>query len=235
MPSNIVELRDKKNRKGTAKRCAKFEDLSRQFLDRGIPVFPLAEDTKMPLSKSHRFLDASTDPKQIRKWAKRFPSANLGIPTGKVSNLVVLDLDRKGGKDGISSFRALCKKLDIKTPNTYKIQTPSGGRHLYFKSEFAGSIINSVSALGEGIDVRADRGYIVSEGSSIDGDRYSRISGSIDELATLPEKLRLAMQSGKAMERGTREFPKASAMKRCSERRAGSVQRGVTSNKSLPS
>ena len=193
--SEIVPFRGKKNRTAPQMRSA-FEDLAQQFLDRNIAVFPIAEDAKVPLT-NHGFKDASVDAKQIRKWGKQFPDSNLGIPTGKVSNLVIIDLDRKNEKDGVAAFRKLCKRLGIKPPKTYKLQTPSGGRHLYFKSKFADEIINSVSALGDGIDIRSEGGYAVGERSEIDGNRYSCISGNLDSITTLPGKLRREIQKTK--------------------------------------
>ena len=139
------------------KRSTEFAELAQHFLDRDIPVFPVKHDSKIPLTPKG-FKDASTNPKQIKKWAKRFPDANIGVPTGKVSRIIVVDLDRKSGADGIANFRSLCKTLGIKVPGTYKVQTPSGGRHLYFRSKFAGSIRNTAGVLGLGIDVRATRG-----------------------------------------------------------------------------
>ena len=182
----------KRKGKAAAKRTAGFVALAQQFLDRGIAVSPVNE-RKEPLTK-HGFKDAKTDRRQIKEWAREFPNANIGIPTGQASGIVVVDLDVKNGIDGISNFKKLCKDLGVKIPETYKIRTPSGGKHYYFQSPHDAKIINSAGALAPGIDVKTDGGYILGEGSVIDGKRYSRISGSIDKLAKLPPKLRTAMR-----------------------------------------
>ena len=179
------------------KRNLKFEDLARPFLDHGIPVFPLKTDDKIPLKGSNGFKNATTDPVQIKTWGKQFPNSNLGIPTGNASGIIVVDLDRKSGVDGIKAFKLLCKKLGIKMPGTYRLQTPSRGRHLYFRTKYADRIRNSAGRLGSGIDVRGEGGYVLAEGSVINGNRYTCISGTLDELAPLPPKLRLAIQSSK--------------------------------------
>ena len=178
-------------RKGKAKRPG-FVELAQPFLDIDIPVFPVNE-LKQPLTE-HGFKNASINKKQIREWAKNHPAANIAFPTGQSTGIIVVDLDVKRGINGIANFKKLCKELGVKIPETYKIRTPSGGKHYYFQSPHDAKIINSASALGPGIDVKTEGGYIVAEGSVIDGKRYSRISGRIDKLAKLPPKLRTAMR-----------------------------------------
>ena len=52
---------------------------------------------KHPLT-AHGFADATRDEKQIRAWWKRWPDANIGIPTGAIS-FIVLDVDPRHGGD----------------------------------------------------------------------------------------------------------------------------------------
>lgn len=54
------------------------------------PVFSCRLRDKTPLTH-HGYKDASRDPAQIRAWWKRWPAANVGIATGAVSGVVVLD------------------------------------------------------------------------------------------------------------------------------------------------
>ena len=64
----------------------------------GRPVFPCGPD-KAPKT-AHGFKDASVDPATIRRWFAG--DALLAIPTGKVSGLVVLDVDEdKGGYESL--------------------------------------------------------------------------------------------------------------------------------------
>ena len=41
----------------------------------------------------HGFHDAARDPKTVASWWDRWPHANIGVPTGPTSRLVVVDLD----------------------------------------------------------------------------------------------------------------------------------------------
>jgi len=47
--------------------------------------------------------DATTDEATIRRWWKRWPQANIGLATGAVSGLVVLDEDSYKGGDTTKS------------------------------------------------------------------------------------------------------------------------------------
>src|SRR5215831_1524745 len=51
------------------------------------------------------FKAASTDESEIRAWWRRHPHANIGIATGRSSNLFILDVDRKhGGEETLDSL-----------------------------------------------------------------------------------------------------------------------------------
>src|SRR4051794_16588515 len=62
----------------------------------GLRVFPIKNNEKRPLTK-HGFKEASCDEHQIRDWWSKWPNANIGMPTGAVSRLMVLDLDPRNG------------------------------------------------------------------------------------------------------------------------------------------
>src|SRR5688500_18269260 len=53
---------------------------------------------KHPRTK-HGHNDATTDEKTIRQWWSQWPNANIGIRTGEVSNLLVVDIDPRNGGD----------------------------------------------------------------------------------------------------------------------------------------
>ena len=66
------------------------------YAKRGVPVFPCEPGAKKPLTCNGHW-DATTDPRAIERWWKRWPTANVGVPTGKKSGLVVLDVDLGAG------------------------------------------------------------------------------------------------------------------------------------------
>src|SRR5260370_39068124 len=85
----------------------------------------------------------------------------IGVPTGSVSGVFVIDLDvdEEKGIDGRKVYKDLCLK-NGGTPDTIAQQTPRGGLHLLFRDEGLG-VKNSAGKLGLGIDVRGHGGYIV--------------------------------------------------------------------------
>jgi hypothetical protein len=65
------------------------------YAEHGIPVFLLRPWSKEPFKDTHEFYDATTDIEQVTRWWTVHPHANIGIPTGHMSGLGVLDLDPK--------------------------------------------------------------------------------------------------------------------------------------------
>ena len=65
---------------------------ARSLAAAGVPVFPCVVEGKRPLTR-RGFLDASTAPEQVAAWWSRTPNANIGLPTGAASGVVVVDVD----------------------------------------------------------------------------------------------------------------------------------------------
>lgn len=131
---------------------------------------------------------ASSDAGRVSEWWSRWPNAQVGLPAGEINGVTVLDLDTKNGKNGVAALDALgFPDLAVLTP--LRVRTPSGGWHLYFR--FDGRLKNSAGKIGEGIDVRNDRGFVIAPGSVKSGVRY-QIAGAMlgeGELPPFPESL----------------------------------------------
>jgi hypothetical protein len=152
---------------------------------------------------SHGVKGASTDPEQIRKWWRQWPDANVGIATGAVSGLVVIDIDPRNG--GNASYTKLQEELPGTFDKPLKVRSGSDGTHLYFGHP--GGHVPCCANLRPGIDVKADGGYIVAPPSMhLSGGRYrfARDNGFI--LPELPTGLRdlLVPQAQAHDERGER-------------------------------
>ena len=163
--------------------------------DLGLPVFPCVEKcdakgnvSKRPYTKSG-FKAATRDEAQIRKWWTRFPKAMIGVPTGKNTGLLVIDIDESEDKNGETSFA----KLGIDDPATCQTRTVSGGRHLIFKYPDGYHLRNSASGhLGQHIDIRGEGGYVIWAGSQTPRGAYAyRDEYSPEEVGflELPESL----------------------------------------------
>jgi hypothetical protein len=157
-------------------------------LARGWAVVPVMSGGKRPLVRWEPFQNRLPTKEEVEAWFRRWPEANLGIVTGAVSGLVVLDVDpRHGGADSLARLEAEHGAL----PETVEALTGGGGRHLYFAHP-GGSMPNKV-ALAPGIDLRGDGGLVVAPPAlHASGRRYlwqdSRGPGDLP-LAPMPEWL----------------------------------------------
>jgi len=156
-------------------------DAALRYADRGWPVLPLRPGTKLPAT-SHGLRDASTDPAVIRAWWQRWPTANLGIRTGAVSGLVILDVDGAAGLASLDRLEAehgpLAAGPAVSTPN---------GQHRYFLHP-GGVIRNTAGQVGKGLDIRGDGGYVVAPPSVLDDGRgYSWATPPTTPLSPVPE------------------------------------------------
>ena len=101
------------------------------------------------------YMTHRADRERVRRWWRVWPRANVGVVTGAVSGLVVLDVDpRHGGGDTLAGFEALHGPL----PHTVEALTGGGGQHLYFRHPGPAVPSRPVAA---GLDVKADGGLVV--------------------------------------------------------------------------
>lgn len=142
------------------------------YAAKGYPVFPVGQN-KRPLVRWKE--GATTDVETILDWWRRWPLAMIGMPTGKRSGVVVLDIDRKNGVDGLANLRAV--GIDPFALSPVIAATPSGGLHVFMK--YTGPLKNSASLLAAGVDVRGDGGFVVLPPSmpSIERDEYQWEAG----------------------------------------------------------
>jgi hypothetical protein len=127
------------------------------YAGRGVPVFPCEPGAKRPLTRNGHW-DATTDRRAIERWWRRQPSANIGLPTGKKSGIVVLDVDVDDG--GLESLTKL-ERAGAPVPKTARTRTGGGGIHIFFRNLRGREIRNSAGLLGSGLDVRGEGGYVV--------------------------------------------------------------------------
>lgn len=99
----------------------------------GLAVFPCAPGAKRPLTR-HGYMDASTDAEQIARWWRRWPAANIGLPTGRSGGFDVLDIDVHPAGSGFAAL-AHARRAGLVGGWTHLVRTPSGGLHLYFPVE----------------------------------------------------------------------------------------------------
>lgn len=143
----------------------------------GFRVFPVRAGTKGGHLLTSWLKQATTDVVTIERWWLQWPQANPCIIPGPKA--VVLDVDNRVG------VRPAITALNL--PPTCSVRTPNG-YHLYYVHPRGCNIGNNNktwSATYPGVDIRADRGYVVAPGSIVDGKPYV-LKGDFRRLAELP-------------------------------------------------
>lgn len=166
-----------------------FERAALDYLHRGWSVIPMRERDKRPAVRWQDFQTTRASEQEVRDWFRRWPENNVGIVTGAVSGLVVLDVDpRHGGDDTLRSLELQHGPL---LP-TLEAATGGGGRHIYFAHP--GGVVRNRVGIAPGVDLRGDGGCVVAPPSvHPSGAHYRWVAGRGPgqvPLASLPAWLR---------------------------------------------
>jgi len=114
------------------------------YSKQGFSVIPVGENKK-PLIRWKKYQNEKASEKQIKEWFEKFPSANVGIVTGSISGIVVVDVEKGGGVEDL--------------PPTVISKTGGGGWHYYYKHP--GFEVKNATRIRELTDIRGDGGYII--------------------------------------------------------------------------
>jgi putative DNA primase/helicase len=127
--------------------------------------------------------------RKIRAWWRKWPNANIGIATGALGGIVVLDADFP--KKGDVGLTTLLERLGLDAmPTTMEVNT-GAGVHFYYKYD-VDDIRDSASQIAPGIDVRGAGGQVVSAPSLHRSGRRYMPANSLKP-APLPDCLREEM------------------------------------------
>lgn len=118
------------------------------YIKHGFYLFPVQKN-KIPYAKFPWRELSTRDPIQWKMWSEEFEGCSWAIDCGK-SGLVVIDIDPRNGGS--------CEKFD--PFKTWKVKTPSGGFHFYFKGKAP------CSKPWPGIDIKAEGGYVLAPPSA---------------------------------------------------------------------
>jgi Bifunctional DNA primase/polymerase, N-terminal len=127
----------------------------------GLSVAPAPVVGKRALVRWRPWQQTRPDPDQLRIWWRRWPKANVAIICGRISDLVVVDIDpAHGGLGTLAAMEIDHQLLD----RSATVLTPSGGRHYWFRHP-GGRLSNSNKAIrdryGAGVDIRGDGGLVL--------------------------------------------------------------------------
>jgi len=170
---------------------------SLQYQSRGLSVIA-TQHNKKPFIKWEKYQTERADPEQIKAWWSEFPDANVGIVTGKISNLLVIDID---SQEGHEAFEELIPE-NLITPLA---TTPGGGWHYYFQYHEG---ITVGTRFIKDCDFRGEGGYIIAPPSiGENGKAYSWLPNlSIDDVPVSPAPEQVVNTIKKALYRGADTF-----------------------------
>ncbi len=112
------------------------------------------DDSKKPLVKWEFFQSRLPSMQEIEKWWNQWPQAGIGIVTGMISGIAVIDIDSLQGKEQILPY--------IPDNMIFPIaDTPRGGEHWYYR--IVNNDLKNRAGVPSftGVDIRAHGGYIV--------------------------------------------------------------------------
>ena len=167
-----------------------------QMVERGLPVFPVGENSKKPACRSWKET-ATLDVEKVKGFFEENPNLNYGVAVPDNTVVIDVDINEEKGKHGDKVLDELQGEEDladwITDGSTLTVSTPSGGMHLFLRVE---ENVGNGHTFGKksGIDVRgSNRGFVVGAGSEIDGASYEITSDEDikDAPAWVAQKLRV--------------------------------------------
>src|ERR1017187_7083994 len=124
--------------------------------EHGLSVFP-CRPNKKPYT-DHGFKDASSNIEQIARWWTQWPDALVGVATGRVSDLFVVDVDPPGAEWYRQNAERLACGLVHKTKRGHHLVYSMPRRADKYSPE---KLRISAGKLATGIDVRCTGGYVI--------------------------------------------------------------------------
>lgn len=126
-----------------------------QYHNLGFNVIPVNQD-KRPLIKWETYQKQKSTKEEIENWFLKFKDPNIGLVTGEISDLLVIDTDTPASIQEVQDFLP----ENLVTPIQ---RTPHGGKHFFFKHQQG---FSNRARLVPGTDIRTTGGYIVVDPST---------------------------------------------------------------------
>ncbi|MBN1636314.1 MAG: bifunctional DNA primase/polymerase [Deltaproteobacteria bacterium] len=145
----------------------------------GYAVIPIRSN-KMPYTKWGEYQEHESTEDEIERWWKQWPDAMIGIVTGAISGLFVIDCDTKEGYEAIQKLLPDALLFPM-------ARTPRGGWHLYFLFPKECKLTVGTGVM-PGVDFRGDGGYIIAPPSvNAEGKGYTWQDGLAPWEVEMPE------------------------------------------------
>lgn len=124
------------------------------YLSYGWSILPVKPEEKRPyMTNWLQYNRIRADSETVHNWFNHLSGAGVGLVTGRVSNIVVLDVE--------SYCKTPIEELIKKYPTQMVSKTGSGGYHLFYQYPQNISKVSNRVGVFDGADIRADGGFIV--------------------------------------------------------------------------
>lgn len=158
-------------------------DAATQYWSKGLSVIPISPEDKVPLIAWKKYQHERASIPEIEAWVQEWPNMNLGLVTGSVSGIAVVDIEAGGNSNDYEA--------------TAKVKTGRGGYHLYYRVPEGQEIPSKTRAL-ELTDIRGEGGYVVAPPSKTeDSYRWEIELASVASLPVFPLRLLPKVSVGK--------------------------------------
>ncbi len=131
------------------------------YLKNGYSLIPLKTNDKIPAFRWKQYQKNKASFEDVLSWSFKFPDHNLGIVTGQISKLVVVDID------DLAILPKLLKELP-ELKQTTKVKT-TRGFHFYFSLNGNGKVKATKNFLGLEVELFSDGQQVVAPPSKING------------------------------------------------------------------
>lgn len=120
-----------------------IQDAAIEYSEQGFSVIPIQPGwDKKPLVSWKEFQKRRATPEKIDGWFQKWPDANIGIVTGSISGVAVVDADSDNAEQWVTE----------NCPATGVYQETSRGRHAFYKPN--DHPVKTQSGVREKIDIR---------------------------------------------------------------------------------
>lgn len=141
-----------------------LREMAQYYLKNNISIIPVGKN-KRPLIVWKEYQERKATLEEVDAWFKQFPDMQIGIVTGKISNLIVVDVEKGGDPSWL--------------PPTAVAKTGGDGWHYYYS--YVPGVTNK-ARIRELTDIRGDGGYCFTAGhrvAAIPKNKYYHCSRSV--------------------------------------------------------
>lgn len=131
-----------------------INELAAEYVDSGWSILPVRPDEKRPyMTNWLQYTKTRASKAMVEGWFNNLSGAGVGAVTGRISNMVVLDVER--------TCPFPIEELLKKYPTQMIAKSGGGGWHLFYLYPTNQARVANRVRIFEGADLRADGGFIV--------------------------------------------------------------------------